>query len=768
MEVLESSLNRELERSFKKNFYLLIPIYSESLPEQVSVCPFIRLPSHVLRNLIDIKPIPSMVYSERERFFFDDDFQCPIFNFGDSPLHIAAKSGDIAKLEKLLKQPATDVNAANGESGATPLMAACSMGRYAAVKRLIQAGADVNHKAQGLDMIGVRYSDTTALHIATCGDRPELIDLLVKHGADVNCKTSPRSYTPLHLSVKYEKWNAFAALIQAPGIDPNIPRYDGATPLHRAVAYNLMVEKLLMVKGIDVNAVLPPENATPLHCAVYYRNLLVVEQLLVWGANPNARLFSGHSPLDIAMQMGDKRIADLVKRAGGKRGDPHLGQIWVPWGCAVVFHGVGTAPVKRKIVEGCDCVNVPLSCGSTALHHGVLQDETSGCEFLLNYGANVNARTFQGYEPIHLAAATGNLEIVKLLLRNGAQVGARTTIDCTPLHFAIENGCYSVAKYLLSQGADIKARNKYGDDMLYSAIGGLQPHMVTFVLQNGIDVHNKYRVFTVESDQVSALHIACTLAGAGDSSPVVKVLIEAGADVNERIDMGQGLVSPLQVAVLSWPNCLKLCRILVENGAYVDACVKLQSSRPRRTVDMDAMTYYQKSLDREAKEFLLNTLLLLRTVRKNDLGRVQQFCEKGAAVNCRSEKFDTPLVYAAWKGFLPILVYLLSKGADPNMSSPLHYAAKFGQKEAVVQLLKYGADSKKRIAGKTALQLAEERGHADIVKLLKFVDLWLEESGEQRVKSLPDFKHDDNVVKIVDQLKGDVAEDDLCALFEKL
>jgi hypothetical protein len=44
-----------------------------------------------------------------------------------------------------------------------------------------------------------------------------------------------------------------------------------------------------------------------------------------------------------------------------------------------------------------------------------------------------------GYQPIHEAARTGQLDIVKFLLRNGADIGALTDTKLTPLQLAIDS-----------------------------------------------------------------------------------------------------------------------------------------------------------------------------------------------------------------------------------------------------------------------------------------------------------------------------------------
>lgn len=93
-------------------------------------------------------------------------------------------------------------------------------------------------------------------------------------------------------------------------------------------------------------------------------------------------------------------------------------------------------------------------------------------------------------------------------------------------------------------------------------------------------------------------------------------------------------------------------------------------------------------------------------------------------VNDTDESKRTGLLAAAQRGFIPIVEYLLGKGADVNMAStrgttPIYAAAHQGHTEVVKLLLAKGADF--TIPEKwsfTALHAALYNGHLDIVELL--------------------------------------------------
>lgn len=61
-------------------------------------------------------------------------------------------------------------------------------------------------------------------------------------------------------------------------------------------------------------------------------------------------------------------------------------------------------------------------------------------EYLLQNGANVQARDDGGLIPLHNACSFGHAEVVNLLLRHGADPNARDNWNYTPLHEAAIKG----------------------------------------------------------------------------------------------------------------------------------------------------------------------------------------------------------------------------------------------------------------------------------------------------------------------------------------
>ena len=71
---------------------------------------------------------------------------------------------------------------------------------------------------------------------------------------------------------------------------------------------------------------------------------------------------------------------------------------------------------------------------------------------LLGHGADVNAADAAGWRPLHLAAATNNLDAIKALVAQGADVHATNHEGVTPRDLAEQKSHREAAAFLRRHG----------------------------------------------------------------------------------------------------------------------------------------------------------------------------------------------------------------------------------------------------------------------------------------------------------------------------
>ncbi len=92
-------------------------------------------------------------------------------------------------------------------------------------------------------------------------------------------------------------------------------------------------------------------------------------------------------------------------------------------------------------------------------------------DYLLAQGADVNSRDEDGVTPCHIAAASGNICMLKLLLQAGADITLCDNDGSTALHHAVYNdeSPEETIAFLLQSGLDIEALTKDEDTPLLLA-----------------------------------------------------------------------------------------------------------------------------------------------------------------------------------------------------------------------------------------------------------------------------------------------------------
>jgi len=276
-----------------------------------------------------------------------------------------------------------------------------------------------------------------ALHVAVESNRPEIVFLLIEHGADVSGSNR-----------EYGDWSPL--LIAA-----NARRHELARTFIERGARVGLAEALALADDARLDAILDadprvanetsPGGATPLHFA---RTLHAVDRLLALGVPADRRNAWGISAAGALSRLGEAGaplVARLVER-GAMVGAPELARL-----------GDREALERMLAAGGAAAVRSP-----TTLLAAAESGHPALARWLIGAGCDVNGRGLQGETPLHVAAWAGDLEMARLLLEAGADITARDLRHrTTPLRWAetaaaIANreGPAAIATFLRGLGAE--------------------------------------------------------------------------------------------------------------------------------------------------------------------------------------------------------------------------------------------------------------------------------------------------------------------------
>jgi ankyrin repeat protein len=102
-------------------------------------------------------------------------------------------------------------------------------------------------------------------------------------------------------------------------------------------------------------------------------------------------------------------------------------------------------------------VNVLNDKGESALMIAAIRGHTTLVGKLIQRGADVNKT---GWAPLHYAASSGQLEIMRILLKHHAYIDAESPNGTTPLMMAAMYGTPEAVKLLIAEGADPNLKNE--------------------------------------------------------------------------------------------------------------------------------------------------------------------------------------------------------------------------------------------------------------------------------------------------------------------
>lgn len=440
---------------------------------------------------------------------------------------------------------------------------------------------------------------------------------------------------------------------------------NGNSPLHEVVLTKSPrsdIVSILIEKGKemekDILSVENNEGDTPLHLAIKKNNFELIKIMT-------------------EQQTNLERINNLS---------------FTPFLCAVSFAN-NTEIVQHLIDKKCD-IKAKAS-GFGAIHYAAARENDEFVKLLLKEQKTlINDLTFDGkFTPLHIAAAKDALETVRHLVEEGSDIDGRDKKDRTPLHLAASTGRLHVVKYLVEKGCKVNLQCSYGYTPIHLATKNGHITVVKFLIgRNDIDL------YLLNKKGFTPLHSAVNNV---QSKYQLKYLEIVGLFLDcEKYDINEP--NGLNETVLSFRIKQKLDGMKIYDESLIE---KINIGIPAR----EGFTSFHFAAFHGNIEMIkkLNKKISAKDDERNiNITSKEGYTPLYVSVAVRSDKEVKKLLGMKVKTTI----------TDKNGVSPFHLACYMG-KYCIVDILPHKINKKTK-NGSTALHLAVNSGHIDIVTKL--------------------------------------------------
>ncbi|KAK2755071.1 hypothetical protein FQN54_006599 [Arachnomyces sp. PD_36] len=312
--------------------------------------------------------------------------------------------------------------------------------------------------------VGVRDDQgRTILHEASRRGNEAMVREILRCGRlDPNIKAGEYKMTPLHEALTRPSPAVVKALLEHSQVDVNSTRYDGCTPLARAVSANsrgnLEVESIIksLLDREDINVDLPGHDGQPpLYLAACHGCEKRLKLLLAHGGvDPSRRDMDGKTPLFAAITFGRLSAVRLLLDQRGVDANVKAKNGRSPLLSAATMMCAESLDITRLLLARPEVdTTYRDSGGHDAFFLAGLWGNLPMMKMLLDeYGFDPNVQDFQGMTLLHYAISRENGVLKYLLGRGDVVIGVKDFSGHTALDYAVKSGNTSAVQLL--SGAD--------------------------------------------------------------------------------------------------------------------------------------------------------------------------------------------------------------------------------------------------------------------------------------------------------------------------
>ncbi|KAK1252168.1 hypothetical protein MKX08_003355 [Trichoderma sp. CBMAI-0020] len=651
-----------------------------------------------------------------------------------SPLQLACLAGATEAFDLVLSSsPDDQMNQPDGVS-MFPIELAAGRGHTTIVRRLLEAGADMNSNRQG----------STPLELAAQNGHYDVVCCLAERLLNLNTKddileksegeqrdSSDLLRSSLSLAVQNgharvvqylfskvqhdaNKEHAYLSIAIDKGhhqIVEELVRADVSVHAPQEEDYNPLLDSAISNNHVDIVHFLISKGMrsqwdgaeTSFHYAVRGNRIFCLREMLRNASEEDVQKkdWRSNTPLDTAVIYDRfEAFQELFKWQKGQRDSDYI--LYPPKTLFIAIREHQIKFVQFLLDEGWNA-NIVSASQDLPLHAALDECDEDIIQLLLNRSADPNAQNKTGDTPLHISVTKKMNKITKLLLEKGANPNVIDAGKFSPLNLAIKARDLPSVRLLLGMDVEGNLIRQYDDfaraDHEMKAPGGLTPLLLAI---------------SEESDDISL------------------ALLKAGAGANASDAKGQ---TPLHYVASRKPENMDMVKLLIKYQADIDA-EKNDHSTPLHAAinshNHKIASYLLTSAKANPNIYggkLHSPLQSAVSMEEKEL--VDQLLAAKADVNAQGGSFGSALHAAVWRGNVELITLLLEHGAMASLNvapfgTPLHvlssvpYVINMPTAEITHLLLSKGAiidalDAK----GRTPLVLATKyRDEADIEVLL--------------------------------------------------
>lgn len=373
-------------------------------------------------------------------------------------------------------------------------------------------------------------------------------------------------------AIDYGHQHIIQRIVSQPGF--RVDNMETGHALHQAaVKGDPEILSILIGTGYDVNMRDYPNRHTPLHLTAINGHLEATKMLLDHHAGVADEDISGKTAFQLATESHPHILRTLIATAVGRQDDELLLAHQVDQRVLAVVRLLAENGSEQELFRADPWGNTPLHravgqavcCGKDP----ALRVGTAVMRYLVERGASVTARNQNGQTPIEMSVVpgTGNLTALNFFLNLGISPNTKDSngVSLLAKAFIYHHEAFPIVEFLLKRGAIVDVDVQLLE-FFYNAVHpnpALFEKLLTLILIHGAD-YGGY-----ESE-------CFTLAAHNGMLEVMKMVFEAGPDINRAVASNARLreKTPLQVAMLKRRK--DMLRFLINNGVKMSEEEKAQ------------------------------------------------------------------------------------------------------------------------------------------------------------------------------------------------